>query len=318
MQFSILRNKLVISIWAVLLVAVPPFPHTAQGALEEEIFRSVARYVWEIYNPKTDEGGTAWPVGRQYLITNAHVIRDVLKGNGPIYLSQKGRRGVLAFGRLILVSMSYDLALFKIRGDVGRFLRLADDFDYKKEDLLYTVGYPRGVLRAVEQAGPIRYWDDTFYEIPLDEKDGNEDLGGLSGAPILDSRGLVVAVWTQSNRSSAYAVAVKYVRLLLDEQVGVTCRHREGVYGCLRRAWDKMEYLAKAEKNPMARYQLGKKRGDPGRYTLHWLIQSAEDGSYMALITLCGVYFHGTENIPKDTSKASYWCNRMRSVEGSR
>lgn len=249
-------------------------------------------------------------------------MESVIEGGGRIYLSREGRTERREFAQLVSISKTYDLALIKTVESGRQFLGLAgvDEFDHQEEHLLYTLGYPSAQFLGLEQAGPTHKYDDTFYEIIFDKEDYDGNTKGISGSPIIDSRGRVVAVLFLNgvNTNEYYGVAVKYVHRLIAEQVGVTCFPREWEHECMARAHKKMEYLADVEKDPIAQYQSGTWGEE---FDVDRLRQSANAGSFMARRALCMSYNIDGEHdgIPKNELEAFRWCNYMdtKSPRGS-
>ena len=225
-------------------------------------YDAVYAAVWSVWNGK--KTGTAFAIGDNRFMTNAHVIKDFIDtGDLSIFLSQKGNPHRLRFKRLVALSTTYDLAVFETKETVDHWLRFADSFS-KKETGLYVVGYPKMSFTVLEQTKPIGYEDPFSYEFAVNSAGfPKEGLGGLSGAPVLNAEDEVVMVFLgddPNDSSLLRGVKREIVQKLVagDRDIGVICSFTDfpdHSSRCFQRAIEQTIEMAK-QGNPVARYQL--------------------------------------------------------------
>ena len=218
--------------------------------------------VWSVWNSK--KTGTAFAIGDNRFMTNAHVIKDFIDtGDLSIFLTQKGNSHRLRFHRLVAISTTYDLAIFETKETVEHWLRFADSFS-KKETGLYVVGYPKMSFTMLEQTKPIGYEDPFSYEFAVNSAGfPKEGLGGLSGAPVLNAEDEVVMVYFGDDSNLLSGVKREIVQKLVagDSDTGVICYFTnfmmtERSRQCLQKAIEQTIEMAK-QGNPVAQFQLG-------------------------------------------------------------
>lgn len=305
MNVDILRNKAIRTAFGLsLLPALLPLT-AVQGSSADSVSRT-ARSVWKIYGESSGVTGTAFAVGPREFITNAHVVKDLYAGErdgGIVYLSQGDRK--IEFNWAERVSLTYDIALFSTVERVDYGLELAKSFDPSRERSLYAVGYPQGSWTVVRQKEPIVAQDSFVYEIPSDKFTRHGNMDGISGAPIVDSEGNVVAILAMSYRDKIYGVKSQHIDSLRKKNIGVACLDLNCFQGA---AMDEVFRLIN-EGNPVAQFQLGSGRGYISQdIDLGLMIRLGKQGFLMALRDLCDWYKWGRHGISKNQEKARYWC----------
>ena len=308
MELDILRNRVLrILIWVSLFITFLPL--SALQAASDHAVNRTSRAVWKIYGESSGVQGTAFAIGPQEFITNAHVIKDLYEGGDRIFLSQGSR--IIELDWAERISLTYDVAFFTTVERVGYYLKWADSFDSSKEDSLYAVGYPQDSLTVIRQVGPIVSEDSYLYAVPTDKVHRKRSMAGNSGAPIVDSNGDVVAVGSMHFKNELYGVRIQYVKALFardpERRIGVLCSD----LNCLQVAEAKVFELSH-KGNPIAQYQIGNgRRGYISEdIDLELMISSGESGIFIAQRELCIWYRYGINGVLKNPEKARYWCQK--------
>ena len=292
------------------------FSYTLVQAVSNLDVELASRSVWRIHDNTGKNWGTAISIGgpnKKSFLTNAHVIKALIdnKDVSFFYLTQKGNSTRLDFYSLVAMSLTYDLALFETVQGVEHSLVLARHFDSSTEDSLYVVGYPQGSWQVVEQRGGIDSRCDFTYGLRTNKENKEGSMEGLSGSPIIDSRGFVVAVQNLFRENIIYGVKLEWVYKLFGGEIGVNCSDNPGVGRCLSRAVELIRSMAYEKGHKVAQYQLGFGGYISLRSDINLLTQSARSGCYLAADQLCSIHYHGDEGIPKNVEKARYWCDRI-------
>ena len=238
-----------------LFVAGPETPEAQPGS------PAVYSAVWSVWNGK--KRGTAFAIGDNRFMTNAHVMKDFIdSGVLSIFLSQRGNPHRLRFHRLVAISTTYDLAVFETKETVDHWLRFADSFS-KWQTGLYVVGYPKKSFTVLEQTKPVGYEDPFSYEFEVNSAGfPKEGLGGLSGAPVLNAEDEVVMVIFGGDSNLLSGVKLEIARKLVsgDRDTGIICYFaiftmKERTSQCLQKAIKQTMEMAK-QGNIVAQYQL--------------------------------------------------------------
>lgn len=155
--------------------------HVAQAATSGSADFQPSSAIWKVYQ-EGKSMATAFAIGVNRFVTNAHVVKTfVHRRSGEIRLVQKGSTAKLTWGRLLAVSMTYDLALFETKENVKDYLTIAKSFSWEQENDLYAIGYPAGSYKRVDQFNKIVYNDGSSYAIPMNKLVGY----GFSGSPVI-------------------------------------------------------------------------------------------------------------------------------------
>lgn len=197
--------------------------------------------------------GTGFVVGNgRYVVTNAHVIPDVLAVEEMEQLAifaGRGRRPDMRKAEQVGMDLVHDLALLKIEGEPLPFLRLGDSGRVREGQSIAFSGFPmgtvlglfpvthRGIISAItpivlpsqssRQLTPklIKRLRAPFDIFQLDAT----AYPGNSGSPVYDQKtgkvlGVLNMVFVKESKETvlekpsgiSYAIPVKYVRLLME------------------------------------------------------------------------------------------------------
>ena len=135
-----------------------------------------------------DAMGSAFSIGQEYVLTNAHIIDDVQDITLHTY------EGKQFDADLVLIDEEMDIALLRVpKGDLF-YLDVSDYHDLRVGDDVYAVGTPanfsftltKGILSAVDRNISGQYFLQTDAAI-------NE---GNSGGPLLNAHGEVIGMNT--------------------------------------------------------------------------------------------------------------------------
>ena len=261
--------------------------------------------------------GTAFAVMPNHFITNAHVLTTPHRYGVPlagIRLDQSGG-SFIHIERLLYVSIVLDLALFSTKETVKGHLKLAERRpSWAGFTQLSSIGYPKGDFQRMKQRGRVTYEDPFGVSIGIGFD--RDDLSGASGAPILDTKGAVVAVLYKSFKNVAVGVRVERLREFLgrDSNVGVKCR-RNGpnpLDACIRMANERLK--TRAKNDPVAQYRLWglyserRTSGEPST-RLSLLKEAANAGYPLARYDLAWLYLKG-EGVTRNEDVGFDWLEK--------
>ena len=194
-----------------------------------------------IHNQVNTSTATAFAIGPNRFLTNAHVVGDLLAlGSREVFLTRKGSSDRLTVGRVLALSVTFDLAHLETRETVPHHLELADGVAKTRSDWLTVHGYPGGSLRVLEQTAAIAYEDGLSLGVAVNR----EGLFALSGAPALDPEGKVALVVHTANANFLLGVKAQNVRRFVSGQAGVTCRPPHSAGDCIGMALERAAKLA--------------------------------------------------------------------------
>ena len=202
-------------------------------------------------------GGSAFAINPNTLVTNAHVFRTLQRNGvsslGNTWLYQVWSSSRRRIDKIWRISGIYDLAIIKTRERVRHYLGPAANSSLHQLTRLSLLGYPEGrSFEWISQKGRVTFDDPFSYSIVF--ATDTEKLSGTSGGPILNSNGKVVGVMVQASHNIAFGVKIERIREIIKGEIGNSCRY-ESFYSCLRR--ERRELLARAEeKDPIAQSQL--------------------------------------------------------------
>ena len=157
--------------------------------------------------------GSAWVIGPNHLVTNAHVVENDPE---PTLVSRKGQR---LQGRVIGYSDIPDVAVIEVRNELSPVLEWAATSALSEGDRLVSIGYP--VPESVFTVTPgniisFRAVDGVREAV---RTDANLDFGN-SGGPALTVEGRVAGVVTRMDRKDGFQfVALVYTSAVLRDFV---------------------------------------------------------------------------------------------------
>ena len=280
---------------------------TASRPPSQETVDRVSEAIWLIYGDVGRYIGTAFAIGSNEFITNAHVIKGLLdRGVEYIYLYREGAK-IIVVDSIEALSMTYDIAYLKTIQSIDHPLNLVrDDFDATKEGQLWMIGYPAGDLSVFHTVKPIY----SEQEYPLELVFNRKARGGSSGAPAMTADGDVVGVHIMYYGKNGYMLRVKYVRKLIRGDIGVQCQ-RLTYEECVDKAETKTWKMS--ANNEYAQFQIGY---GGGMITLQndeeLLVRSAEAGFILAQKELCAAYYYGDNGFYVNKAKSRRWCREAK------
>ena len=271
--------------------------------------------VWRIRNQANTSTATAFAIGPNRFLTNAHVVGDLLAlGSREVFLTRKGSPERLTVTRVLALSVTYDLAHLETRETVPHHLALADGVATTHSDWLTVHGYPGGSLRVLEQTAAITYEDGLSLGVAVNR----EGLFALSGAPALDPEGKVALVVHSANANFLLGVKARNVRRFVSGQAGVACRPPDSAGDCIGIAIERAAKLAGAGDalalHELASSSLPQIRGRYGDATrLGWLREAALLGLPVAQEKLGFAFKDGSRGLEPDPEKAHEWFRKAAS-----
>ena len=230
--------------------------------------------VWKIHRLDQRGSGTGFFIGPNHFITNFHVIHFLLNGEDSpdIVLSQKGNPSVLTVGKVLAISILYDLALLEIEEDVTNYLSLRED-PLEPGESLFLIAYPKGVFTKMRKTGNIVYEDDQRYDFTINRS----SISGASGGPVLEEQGRVVGVIFGTDVDILSMVKVNHLKEFMAENIGTRCP----VFNFERCLGEEIKNLK----------------------------ELAETNSVYAQKKLAGVYYGGM-GLDKDFNEVYFWLKR--------
>jgi S1-C subfamily serine protease len=174
--------------------------------------------------PRLDDGvatGTGFVVDRDgTIVTNDHVV-----AGGPVISVRFTHGGKLYRARVLRRDRPADLALVRIHGPRVSPLPLGDSGAVRVGDTALALGNPFGLentltVGVVSAIGRVIHSPDGSAIAHVVQTDAAINPGN-SGGPLLDARGRVIGVNSQSGGPSiGYAVPVARVKVLLSKLTG--------------------------------------------------------------------------------------------------
>ena len=271
--------------------------------------------VWRIHNQAYTSTATAFAIGPNRFLTNAHVVGDLLAlGSREVFLTRKGSPERLTVSRVLALSVTFDLAHLETRETVPHHLELADRVAKTHSDWLTVHGYPGGSLRVLEQTGKLAYEDGLSLGLAVN----GEGLFALSGAPALDPEGKVALVVHTANANFLLGVKAQNVGTFVSGQAGVTCRPPGSAGDCIGMAIERAEKRAGTGDalalHELASTSLPQVRGRYGDATrLGWLHQAAMLGLPVAQEKLGFAFKDGSRGLEPDPERAYEWFRKAAS-----
>lgn len=135
--------------------------------------------------------GTAFAVDSAgLLITNFHVVRDVMLGGKEYRLVLEAPEGAVA-ATVVAVDIVNDLALVRAGRTFDEVLRIAGHGGASEGEVVYSMGFPANEQLTFAQGNyggekPVGFVTSGFATMPLNS--------GMSGGPMLNSRAEVIGV----------------------------------------------------------------------------------------------------------------------------
>ena len=260
--------------------------------------------------------GTAFAIGPNLFLTNAHVIRNVARAGArlyqiKLYQTQGGSGSILEIDQVLSMTEVYDLAYFRTKTRIGKYFPLFMALPDEQLEPLTAIGYPGDSFKRMRSIAKASFKDPPFYEfsVAVDQ----EDVHGASGAPVLSASGRLVGVLKQGSKNIAYCISLEKVIGFLERRYERVDCSSETLGGCLDRAAKELMKAATGG-HPLAQYRLwyafdrNHIEGDQTKFT-HLLRQSAESGYAPAQYSMGWRYIDG-KGVAKSSQLGESWIER--------
>lgn len=138
--------------------------------------------------------GSGFSVGKNCIITNAHIIKDIEQTYVLTYGGKKYKTSVFAINKQL------DIAVLSVKDANFPYLQSADMSKVKMGDDVYTIGSPKGMTYTLTKGGisnQNRIIENQSYiqiDAPINE--------GNSGGPLLNNEGLLLGMNTLKIKNS--------------------------------------------------------------------------------------------------------------------
>ena len=233
--------------------------------------------------------GTGFFISPDTLVTNFHIVVNK-KGLLPIKTFRLSN-GVKVIGVKALSPID-DLAILEVTNYAGETLKIPDFETTAKE--VYMLGFFKEIFTTIK--GKIKNKNDKDYRIALFGslpyiKGLFPYYPGMSGGPVLDAKGNLIAITKSGELDILRASTSKSLRILLERSLAVSSNGKE----LFHTAMQELKQLAE-QGDPVAQHILGdiykKGKGVFQNYTeAHkWVKKAAEQGDPYAQLTLGFMY----------------------------
>lgn len=326
-------------IFFIILSSLSSFFCFETGAYKLNVSVDIKKAVWKVEDSEGKVQGSGVVIDNRFFVTALHVIAPVFRESDPvldflsyvgmkstikdkdIILSQKGNSSSLRIKRVVGMSYAYDLAILEIEGEVEHSLSLRKS-SLKYEEPVLMLGYPHGEF--VEMKSKLSSEDILHYQFHIRRgfyTNGEDNVRGASGGPVLDSGGQVVGILVEATNSDGTVIGSMTERIdvikvnFLKKLIQNTQRRLRPLTADLqlrRYIRDKIDELYSfAERSPLYQYILAKKQKDAISYVNEMkkaAIKGFPDAQYeLALYYLESFIFEQEE---EQLRKGFYWMKR--------
>lgn len=299
-------NKIKTTFGFIFALKIMALSFTAYSNVLPHNVQKASHAVWKLEDETANMRGTGFFITPKHLVTNFHVVDAYIKANRleNIYLEQDSNPNKIKIEKLIALSAYPDLALLETAEPAPSYLKLRETAINSEEDI-FIIGYPLGIFRNIKKTGPIKKVSDTLaFSINL-----SENLGGASGSPLIDSKGLVAGVLYRNNYNFAQSIPNKILKNFLHGGDSYFCKENQTHMECLNSAneiFDNKAILqAPAQFHMAERYQ---NEGDK-QNAYEWVKRSAKQGHSMAQLELAHIYLNG-EGVKPNAQQAQFWIEK--------
>ena len=262
----------------------------------------INKAVWRISNSYNT--GTAFFISENHIITNYHVIADLIKNSKSLkttLLFYKETTKRFQIKKIVSASSYYDLALLEVEGSHTNFLTLPESksVDCDKNQL-YALGYPDRHFHKINQVGPVLH-----NSMHIDYRD---ILNGISGGPVLDHcESLKGVSFIGFNNQLSFIPLEDLSSFLKDESL--LCETLDPNL-CLKSNHIKeLDYIKTGKyKNFLSIGNHYYKREENLKLAIEWYEKSAEEGNTLAQ-SILGLIYSLEEDV-KDLNLTIYWLKK--------
>ena len=195
---------------------------------------------------------------------------------------------------MLSLSVLHDLILIETEHSINNYLTLRNNWLLEPKESLFILGYPTGKFKQIEKIGNIILSEHNFYYFATK----HTFLSGISGSPVLDKKGNVVGVASQSDEGILFSLSLEYLKKFVTEDIGLDCSTFIHIKDCIKEEVKNFQELAK-QGSFVAQYHLGMMyfHGKIGveknlQKAFEWTTRAAKQGSAPAQSSLAGMYYH--------------------------
>ena len=273
--------------------------------------KSVREAQRAVYQIKTQTSSrTAFFVKPDVVATTFDIIEDILDEKDIVLINEKGSK--IKVEGMIAISFHADLVFLKTEKKSRYFLSRGTVLD---RGHLYSMGYKDGKILTVQSKNPPKKMERVFssYRIHFDYF---KDFNGVTGGPILNSRGEYVGMNYRSANSVTYYTSAYHMSRVFSGGLGTVCN---GKTSCIQKEYSKLrEHMIKYIKSPIntlsykvfhLRHILEKlinQSAESKKLTMGYLKKGAQYGNTEALFTLGMFYLEGI-GVSQNFRKAISW-----------
>ncbi len=264
--------------------------------------------------------GTAFAIGPDLFLTNAHVIRSATRlgaklGQIKLYQTKGGTGPILEIDQMLGMTEVHDLAYFRTKTRIGHYFPLSGGVSDEQLEPLTAVGYPGDSFRRMKSIARASFQESPFYDfsVALDLPVNLEGLQGASGGPVLSAGGRLVGVMKQGSKNIAHCIRLeKVVEFVELGREGVDCSSAT-LGDCLAGAAKRLADAARSG-HPLAQYRLWhafdrKLIYGSQKTFMRLLRQSAESGYAPAQYSIGWRYLDGN-GVSESSQLGEAWIER--------
>ena len=235
----------------------------------------------------------------------------MLKNIEHITLSQKGNPTNLRVTNILALSAVYDLALVEVETKhFTNFLSLRENLPEPYEDL-YVPAYPKNRFTNIKKTGNIFFHGTSHLSFAVN----HSSLPGVSGSPVLDKQGQVVAVSFGGKHNILFALSMGDLKEFIIGNTGLNCSHFINSKSCAEKEIENLKDLAtagfvEAQYQLALMYYYGKGIEQDWDKVLQWFSKAAEQAYAPAQYNLALMYYYGKGIIEKNGDKALQWMSK--------
>ena len=264
--------------------------------------------------------GTAFAIGPDLFLTNAHVIRSATRIGArldqiKLYQTKGGSGPILEIDQVLGMTEVHDLAYFRTKTRIAAYFPLFRGLPDGQLEPLTAVGYPGDSFRRMQSIAKASFQDSPFYDfsVALDLPVHLEGLQGASGGPVLSADGRLVGVMKQGSKNIAHCIRLeKVIEFVELGHEGVDCSSAT-LGDCLASAAKKLSDAARVG-HPLAQFRLWHafdRKLIYGSQTtfIRLLKQSAESGYAPAQYSIGWRYLDGN-GVTESSQLGEAWIER--------
>ncbi len=168
--------------------------------------------------------GTGFFIAPDLFVTNFHAI-DQIKNVESIFLDRDDKPSVKV-KKLVSVSAYADLAILQTEQNSDIYLSEGEKSLFHEG--VFAIGYPRKMRKPVtiRSVGEIKIMENVYYAVSF-KLPVIGDIGGMSGGPLLDSKGNLLGIFSATfGFNFGKSVWSSYLQELLDNHIGTVCENQ--------------------------------------------------------------------------------------------